>query len=310
MILIPILTRSNPTGLITLVTSLDGLAAQPSQLSFIIRYDEDDNDTPPAIAILCRKFSNILPVCKPRPITLGEAWNQTLARPYPWHIAIPFPDDIVPLCEHWDLIVTQAAAALPAFSWSQTCNPQLPMYPTFTRPYYEACDSQPFPEWFPFWESDRWFWERHELATGTALPIISQLKLGGRHGPTRNMREVDFWFQFYDATRGDRLREATHIRQHLDIATPPNLTSIIHQQERIYQHHMSQAPFYQQSNAPGPLSAPSEQYLLAKSRAIAYLADRPLPSSIPPGATPCQSTPRPMPEPTIPSNPSPKSARP
>lgn len=275
--LVAILTRNNPIGLTTLVNSLDELAESPADIVYAIRHDEDDGESDGAIWPLQHRLKHrLIHFCRPRPVTLGAAWNETLAAVPSWDIAIPFPDDIIPLCDRWDTVVRVVAQDFPIFSWRQTISPTLPTYPTLTRQYYEAVSRALFPEWFPFWESDRWVWETYQLAFGKPMPLIENLWLGGKKSPTKNMREVDFWFEFYDATRNNRIKEAAGIRAHFPNTPAFDLDEIIKSQERIYAHHMSRAELYQKSNNPNP-GPPSKEYLLAKARAVAYLADRPLP---------------------------------
>ena len=55
------------------------------------------------------------------------------------------------------------------------------------------------------------------MAFGKNMPIVSNLVLGGKRSKTHGMQDVSFWFNFFQETRKDRLKEAEILAKNLQI---------------------------------------------------------------------------------------------
>jgi hypothetical protein len=74
---------------------------------------------------------------------------------------------------------------------------------------------------FPFWFADTAYAETWSFVTGEYLPIlpITVASKPGRFNP--RLRDMGFWWDFYVATRGERVLRAEQIRRDLGITLPP-----------------------------------------------------------------------------------------
>ncbi len=277
-IIVAIITRENPLGLITLVNGLDGLASGNHHIRYSIRYDDDDAVSWNAIQALDEHLPDkVWGVEGPRPVTLGEAWNDALQGSYleDWEIAVTLPNDVIPLCEKWDDVLTDAKILgqkkLYAISWRQTCDPTNPVFPTIRREWYEAMGNKLFPEWFPFWFSDTWIIEVHQLAFGTRLPICTNLTLGGKHDKTSGMRDLRFWFLFFAQTRSLRIEEAGRLAGALN-RSPYDSSPAIAEMKQHDAWQLDRIPLYEKWFGANQ-GEPSVRYLIAKRKAEDWLKE-------------------------------------
>jgi hypothetical protein len=96
--------------------------------------------------------------------------------------------------------------------------------------------------------------------------------LTAKKGLTKSLRDVEFWWDFYVATRRERLFKAAAIREKLKIALPPwKLADMLRAWARRDQEGRAFAVEYEQklSAEQGP---PSDHYLKAKAVAERYMA--------------------------------------
>lgn len=267
-ILVAVLTRGNPLGLVTLIGGLDALKSGNHEVAYVVRYDEDDGCTNDGLWLLKSYGVSAIAARQPRPSSLGAAWNEAIAVAPKWDIAVPFPGDIVPLCVGWDLVCAEAMRGRDAFSWWQTCAPQDAMYPTISRRWYEAAGGRMFCEWFPFWFTDHWFWEVHAFAMGGFLPIVNELVLGGRHEKTSRMRDLAFWFGFFRATRPMRRLEGSLIRERLGQVplAVEVCAAAVAEMERRDEWQRVRIPEFEERYGGSP-DEPDERYMQARAAA-------------------------------------------
>lgn len=204
-----ILTRGRPGGLVAAVRAFHALASGDVPVQYVICGDDDDETIPQALDLL--EGLPVLSSLGPRPDALGEAWNRGAADADAWDLAFLTGDDVVPVTWHWDRVM---AAGRPdcraAFAWRELNDPTNITYPVVARPWFEGL-GRIVPEAFPYWFNDSWLAEVHAFAFGRPLPLHPDLAVGGRRGTTREMREVAFWFEFFAATRPQRIAEAARV---------------------------------------------------------------------------------------------------
>ena len=123
-----------------------------------------------------------------------------------------FTDDVFPLAMFWDAMIASGIEinSLPAFAWMEVTDPENVTFPVLSRRWLTTLGYM-FPEYFPYWFVDTWIKEVHELAFGQVLSVIQNLPVGGRRGVTRNMRDADFWFRFFEATHPQRAQDAMRV---------------------------------------------------------------------------------------------------
>ncbi len=266
-IVVAILTRENPLGLITLVGGLHGLESGTNDVRYVVRYDGDDQASYEAVQGLSDWLpGKVYEVVLPRPVTLGEAWNDALrsARFWDWEVCATFPGDVIPMCDQWDSILAGFLSVdkHPGVSWTQLCDPQAPVFPCVRREWFDALGGKLFPEWFPFWFSDTWVIEVSNLAFGSRLPIVTNLILGGKHASTSGMRDLRWWFSAFAKTRVLRIREAETLASALGWprVDPGPIIVEMEKSDDWQQGRVSQ--YEKVFNA--DVGVPSERYLKAK----------------------------------------------
>ncbi len=271
-VVVTILARENPIGLITLVGALHATAGGTNDIRYIVRYDHDDVDSLRAIMLLQDDIPNVVGLPGERPLTLGAAWNEALRAGGDWEVAATFPNDVVPMCDQWDSILAGFLKPKehPGCSWWQTCDPAAPVFPAICRQWFDALDQRLFPEWFPFWFSDTWVVEVSNLAFGTRLPIIKNLQLGGKHEATNGMRDLAWWFSFFAKTRVLRIQEAKRLAEALGWPTK-DMHQALTEMERSDKWQQGRVPLYEQVFKAN-VGEPSERYLIAKQRAEDWMA--------------------------------------
>jgi len=266
-----LLTRNRPAGLIAAVRSLDTLSTGQNPISYIVRYDADDQASLPAFDILRGSGVDIAFVPGDRPATHGEAWNQALRAAGDFDAGCVISDDVIPLCPRWDegVRIFVGERGYHAFAWKDLNYPNLVTHPIFSRAWAEAAGVI-FPEFFPFWFSDTWMAQVYELALGQPMPIAGEMMLGGKAGGrTGNLRDFRFWVDFWIATRVLRLEEAETIRARLGWAKV-DVAPILAKFARL-DEQWDVAAIERVRGDPSP---PNARYLLAKERAERWLRAR------------------------------------
>lgn len=219
-IAVALLTRENPTGLIASVIAADGLASGSHHVTYHIRVERDDVAGAEATRIL----SNALPgrvfvLDADRPITLGHAWNEI------WNFAIKsepdalvgFCDDVFPAFNLWDMGVAEMidTRGVDVFAWRELANPSNITYPVFSKKWYQAAlksEGRIYTEYFPFWFTDTWMAQVYQFALGQPMNIVADMILGGKRATTMNMRDMQFWYDFWMATQDLRIEEGLRMR--------------------------------------------------------------------------------------------------
>jgi len=267
-IIVPIATRGRPMRLAGALHSLTTLASGRHQIDYVVRVDEDDERTRAIITDLEKAFG-VEAIIQPRPITLGQSWNECVAG-REWDACSVIADKHLCEAKNWDGCVDEVLGQrdIPASSWHLLPKPEETLL-IISRKFYRAMGEQIFPEWFPFWFAERWVYEIHQLALGTGIPKVANLAMSEPLGVTQGLRDLEFWFDFFARTRPVRLRAAHKMAIALGKAII-NPLPIIAEMEKGDAWQTTRIPLYYQMRGLPP-GEPTPQYTIAKKRAEAYL---------------------------------------
>lgn len=221
-------SRGRQLSLKASLVALHSLSSGENRLSYVLLCDNDDPETAWCIEDV-REFIEGVP-SNPTGDTftviqdenrLIHARENEIAPTLRADAYVSWADDLFPMAQGWDKIVQYGIekANIPAFSWEEANDPTNHTSIVISKLWYEAT-GRLYPEYFPFWFADTWMKEVFHFAFGAQMPIISQLKFGGRRGMTGNMHDLAFWFRVFAETRGERIEEANKICKAMNIAMP------------------------------------------------------------------------------------------
>lgn len=265
-ITIPICSRGRPSGLLSVLTSLDALATGQNDISYILITDTDDAET--NFHINRWRADGMLPaqthhVVEERNRTLNARVNEVIGA-FPADVYCPLPDDGFPLTQHWDKFFSVLSQDLPAFAWQEMNDPGNATFIALTERWKRIAV---FPDYFPFWFADTWILEVHLLAFAKGLPIVNQLSMGGKRGKTQGMRDLAFWFDFFARTRVERIAQAKSIARQfgftLNMEERKEQLAILEEGSR---NQMARVPHYERIFGANE-GEPNEMYMAAKKRA-------------------------------------------
>jgi len=263
-------TRGRPRLLQASMTAFDELASGEHEIVYAICCDEDDNVTRCAAEALQHDI-NAVTVCAPRPLTIGKKMNDA-ARSIEADAYLWINDDTFPLTQYWDAALADVFEQhrLPIFCWANVHEPAGGCDPVISKRYMEAVGRM-LPEHFPFWFADTWVQETYLLAFGEQIATTTLPLLGGRRGKTTGMRDLPFWFEFFAATRIERIEEAQRIADAygLDVRVAGRGEILAGLAERD-RWQLGRCAQYQQLW--GDTREPSESYIKAKTQAQDWLA--------------------------------------
>lgn len=245
-------TRKRPQKLFAVLHAFDSLSSDENDIKAFVRYDSDDIETDIFIngyngttlnipvSFLCLKAP---PVVAQKAIDVIESEDFKNFNP---DVYVLLSDDMIPLTPHYDMVMCEhILAGKKLFCWQEVYDPNNPTYIIMSKEYAQALPSY-LPTWFPFWFVDAWATEVYHFAYGNPPEIITELKLCGRRGKTRGMKDVAFWFFFFSKTRKLRLEEARIVREKLQIEGC-DLTAIISGYEAWDKGHAERCDLYEAS---------------------------------------------------------------
>lgn len=205
-------SRNRPAGLLAVLTAFNALATGTHEITYAVILDDDDYVTLEQFAHW--EKSGMLPTgvrlfVAPRERTVNARFNDAV-KACPAEVYSQACDDAFPLAFHWDKLIAGAAGMLPAFNWQECNDPTNATYPVLTDKWVQAV-GRFYPEYFPFWFADTWIAEVFNLAFAKPIAVVNQLQMGGKRGQTQGMRDLAFWFEFFAATRVERIAEAHRV---------------------------------------------------------------------------------------------------
>ena len=201
-------SRIRPAGLLGVVKAYESLSTGNHEVHYSLILDEDDPITVEQAKFWgdAMMFPENTHLCiGPRDKTVNARFNDAV-NALPADLYMQACDDGFPISMHWDALA-HGAQVLPAYSWQEANDPANATYPVITE-RWRAAVGRFYPEYFPFWFADTWIAEVFTLAFAKPFPVINQLQIGGKRGKTQGMRDLKFWFDFFAATRIERIAEA------------------------------------------------------------------------------------------------------
>lgn len=267
-----IATRRNPLGAAAVMQTARALASGEHEIAFTVAHDLDDLETNHFFYQIENPFFHVS--SDKRPLGVGAVWNRCV-KPEDDYI-IPLPDDAFIATPDWDAFIhgvfeeMQIPEPLRVLAWNDMANPNQCSLPIFSKGWHELAGF--YDDRFPFWFYDTAFSETWSFVTGQRVIIPPSLVLTAKKGLTKSLRDVEFWWDFYVATRRERLFKAAEIRKKLGIDLPPwKLADVLRGWARRDVEGKAAALGYEQkmSAERGP---PSDHYLKAKAVAESYMA--------------------------------------
>lgn len=268
-------SRNRPAGLLSVLTAFNALATGAHDIAYAVILDDDDYVTLEQSehwlkSGMLPNSVHFLPGARTR--TVNARFNDAIAK-FPADVYMQACDDAFPLAFHWDKLVAGAIEQIPAFSWQECNDPANATYLVISERWREAV-GRFYPEYFPFWFADTWIAEVFNLAFAKPIAVVNQLQFGGKRGQTQGMRELRFWFDFFAATRVERIAEAERLAKAFGFS----LNARRDRAEAL--QRMEQGDDYQRTRVPdyeaafrANLGEPSEAYKAAKVRAECWMAE-------------------------------------
>ena len=253
-------SRGQPIRLMAVIVAFDALALGQHEVTYRVVCDMDDALTIKAMTSLngvgtIRIASHI--GSGPLARRMNEAAIDGNA-----DVVTGAADDTFPIAQHWDMVI---AAGIEqghhAFSWQEANDPSNQTMIVLSRTWLRAVNKM-VPEYFPFWFGDTWIAEVYELAFNCGMPIIENLRWGGKRGKTKGMRDLAFWFDFFAKTRSERESEARAICYALGKKYEP-MAHIIPAMLTRDEYQRGRVPQYEEWFG-ADQGEPTEQYLSMK----------------------------------------------
>lgn len=268
-------SRNRPAGLLSVLTAFDALATGMHEITYCVIVDDDDYVTLEQLEHWQK--SGMLPngvrtLSGPRVKTVNARFNDAVSQ-YPADVYMQACDDSFPLAFGWDKLM-HGAREIPAYSWQECNDPSNPTYLVISERWRKAV-GRFYPEYFPFWFADTWIAEVFALAFGKGIAVVNQLQMGGKRGQTQGMRELGFWFEFFAATRVERIAEAVAVAKEHGFSVNPeqDRTEILAKMREGDAYQMSMVPRYE-AGFNANLGEPSEVYKAAKFKATCWMAEQ------------------------------------
>lgn len=257
-------TRGNPKRAAAVIECAKSLASGKHEIEYIVGCDNDDFKTHSVL----HQYGGLRLSIGNRPRGVGAVWNRC-ASEVNADFYCPFPDDVFVSCPDWDDLIASFNA--PILAWHDLTNEGQCTLPIVSRGWLDLAGKL-YDARFPYWFYDTCVDEVHSFVTGQRIPIPEELTFVSKKGLTQNLRELPFWWDFYVATRAERLRLAAGIRAKLGIQLAPDLIKrAVEMWERRDRIGRATAQQIEDGLSAEGRKPPSEQYLKARSDAAAYL---------------------------------------
>lgn len=269
-------SRNRPAGLLSVLTAFNALATGTHEITYAVILDDDDYVTLEQFAHWDK--SGMLPdgvklFTAARDRTVNARFNDAV-KACPAEVYSQACDDSFPLAFHWDKLLAGAVAQIPAFNWQECNDPTNATYPVLGSKWIEAV-GRFYPEYFPFWFADTWIAEVFNLAFNKPIPVVNQLQMGGKRGHTQGMRDLAFWFDFFAATRIERIEEATRIAKAygFTLNAQADRVEVLQRMREGDNFQRSRVPVYEAAFKAN-MGEPSDVYKGAKFRAECWMAEQ------------------------------------
>lgn len=268
-------TRKRPRLLIAAITALEQLASGENEIIFSVRVDDDDVAGRMALDTLQQELPVTVVVDKAPP-TVGQKLNEAVAAVQADAYFLS-TDDIFPMTAGWDRGIATVIEEhrLHAFCFNHLQEPGNTTYPVLSAKWMDTL-GQAVPELFPFWFTDTWLAEVYHMAFGTGMPIVQDLMLSGQRGRTTGLRDLRFWFDYFEATYPLRRDQARRLAKalHADV-TLEQVTEAQRQHHERYLSQLERIPLYEKAFGEPMFEAmPDGAYAGLKQQAQAWMENQ------------------------------------
>ena len=258
-----LVTRGNPQRAAAVIEVAKSLASGKHEIEYVIGVDNDDSKTHSWLHRCCDARLSL----GNRPTGVGSVWNR-LAAEIKADFYCPFPDDVFIALPDWDqYIIDQFENGI--LAWNDLTN-----YGQCTLPIVKSdwlgYLGKLYDERFPYWFYDTCLDEIYTFVYGKRIKIPEHLVIVSKKGLTQNLRELSFWWDFYVATRKERVSLAAEIRKQLGLPEP-QIDEIVRAWELRDERGRSVIPRLEMDLTAEGSKPPSVQYLKARQDAAAYL---------------------------------------
>ncbi len=258
-------TRGNPKRAAAVIECAKSVASGKHEIQYVVGCDNDDLET---IAYFQSHYPELTLSVGDRPAGLGEVWNRCAAVT-PADYYCMFSDDVFIGRADWDDYI--GVLSMPVLAWNDPANPGQCTQPIVSHRWLELtgklCDGR-----FPFWFDDTCVDEIYSFVTGCHVAIPNDLAVIANKGKTKNLRELVFWWEFYAATRAERLSLAAEIRAKLGVDLPQDLIAeVVRMWEQRDKMGLAMARQLELELSSEGSKDPSPQYLAARAYAQNYM---------------------------------------
>lgn len=218
-------TRGNPRRAAAVVETARALSSGKHALDIVVSCDNDD----PATIYHFTDHPSVRLDVGPRPAGVAQVWNRCIPRMSfdGVEIVIALADDGFIATPLWDECIAMLASEgrfprdLLAFALHDTANPGQPTVLGGSMEWIDHIGGKMIDDRFPFWFADTAYGETWSFVTGEYLPILPITVASKPGRPNPRLRDMGFWWDFYAATRGERILIAEQIRRDLGMTLPP-----------------------------------------------------------------------------------------
>lgn len=274
---ISIPTKRRPLLLMSVLTAFDQLSSGKHEISYSVGLDEGDESAYEAASLISQTMPVDIKIVPKDVLTIGGIWNflssQVDADAYLAHV-----DDALPIARYWDEQIARYLVQQPALSWCDIELGNQAGYPIMTKAWLQA-NGGLCSEHFPFWFCDTWFEEVFQFTFNRKMLIPPNLAVGGKRGLTNNLRDLDFWWGFFNSTRRVRLAKAFELAKQFSAWNGGTYQDFILSRHAWIEAATKRDEQYrvlipELENARRDPREPSEKYLQAKVNAEAFLSQR------------------------------------
>lgn len=281
-------TRGRPELLAQSIGALSQRATDPDNVHIVVGVDADDS------SMFNWPFDqrdfrcNTWLYTNERQDTVGKKYNDlSKAADEPSDLYMAWADDVEMLTDGWDDLLRDAARK---FHFKETSNYRHAgvVYSSHSDGPFPAlyCMNHLFleaqgafaPEWFPNWWCENWTDEIATLSRRIVwLDTIETKEIGGR-GKPQGLRDLQFWAQFFEATRPLRLAVVDRLNAELPVWQQHQLA--LEREGFIRYFTDRNSPLLNAENAKHfeetllAAQPADERYLRAKAKAEAWLKEQ------------------------------------
>lgn len=177
----------------------------PAGIEIIVGLDTDDDSRDTVTAALMGTPRVVFSVAPPE-VTLGRKFNRLAAGARGQWIMWMVDDYTIPQPLWASALRDALTDGGTIYYLRDEMHPNFTTFPVVSRETLDAVGFL-FAPWFPFWFGDTW-WDELGILTGHKQEVpVTVVPQSGR-GKTQGLRDLGFWAEFFEATRGWRIEQA------------------------------------------------------------------------------------------------------